>query len=284
MTIRTKFVSGAVVADSSLNERQIRVIANSGKSDRVGDVLVARGAKLDNYRANNIVLLQHDPKQPIGNFEPEIKNDRVEGVLTFAPAGVSAKADEYCALYKAGVLKTVSVGFKPIASTPIKGGGELYHEWELMELSCVTIPCDAGAVVIGRSAIVKSGRVLNGANAALLAALQRRLDKGEKCTSKALGFIEKAQMHHAFAQDHAAAIAASAIGDDAPDVDDDDPDDPESDVELAALVGRLKRRGLVGGGSMREQRLAEALALASASDAGESHRRREAELLAFSAV
>ena len=145
-----KFMSGAVVADSTLGERQIRVIANSGKADRVKDTLKASGCKLDNYRANPIVLADHNPETPIGNFAPEIK-DALEGVITFAPKGVSAKADEYCGLYKAGVMNTVSVGFRPIDSAPNKDGGYDFKEWELLELSCVAVPCDPGAVVTARS-------------------------------------------------------------------------------------------------------------------------------------
>ncbi len=38
-----KFASGSIVADSALGDRQIRVVANSGKSDRVKDVLVGQG-------------------------------------------------------------------------------------------------------------------------------------------------------------------------------------------------------------------------------------------------
>jgi len=144
-----KFMPAAVVADPSLGDRQIRVVANSGKSDRVGDVLVAKGCMLQNYSANPIVLANHDISCPVGNFAPEIK-DRVEGVISFAPAGISAKADEYCALYKAGVLRAVSVGFDPIEAIPNKAGGITYERWELMELSCTAVPCDAGAIVIGR--------------------------------------------------------------------------------------------------------------------------------------
>ena len=156
MTVHLKFVSGAVVADSGLSDRQIRVVANSGRSDRVKDVLVAKGARLDSYRANPIVLAQHNPEQPIGNFAPEVKGEALEGVITFAPAGVSAKADEYCGLYKSGVLTAVSVGFKSLNAEPIKGGGTRYLEWELMELSCVSVPCDPNSVTVARALVAKA--------------------------------------------------------------------------------------------------------------------------------
>jgi hypothetical protein len=147
-----KLFSGSVITDASLGPREIRVVANSGKSDRVKDVLVGKGCVLENYRANPIVLADHDPSKPVGNFAPEIIGEAVEGLLTFAPEGISAKADEYCGLYKAGVLRTVSVGFNALDCEPIEKGGYLYRKWELLELSCVAVPCDPGAVVTARSA------------------------------------------------------------------------------------------------------------------------------------
>ena len=162
-----KYASASVVADASLSDRQIRVVANSGKADRVKDVLVAAGCKLDNYRANPIVLADHNRSAPIGNFVPEIKGSALEGVITFAPAGISAKADEYCGLYKAGVMKSVSVGFNAIDYEANKDGGYDFKQWELVELSCVTVPCDPAALTTQRAfgdadgALWKVGASLN---------------------------------------------------------------------------------------------------------------------------
>ncbi len=150
MTEMRKFYA-EVQLDPNLGERQIRVIANSGKSDRAKDVLVAKGCKLDNYLNNNIVLADHDRKEPIGNFAPEIIGESVAGILTFAPKDISAKADQYCGLYKAGVMKSVSVGFNPIEYDVNKNGGYDFKQWELLELSCVAVPCDPGAVVTART-------------------------------------------------------------------------------------------------------------------------------------
>lgn len=152
-----KYTLGSVSTDQAgLTERQVRVIANSGRSDRVKDVLLAKGCRFDNYKVNNIVLSGHDPHKPIGNFEPEIKGDAVVGVITFAPSGISPLADEMCGLYKSGVMKAVSVGFQPIESEPNKDGGELFKQWELLELSCVSVPCDPGAIVTARALPAKA--------------------------------------------------------------------------------------------------------------------------------
>ncbi len=150
MTEMRKFYA-EVQLDPNLGERQIRVIANSGRSDRAKDVLIAKGCKLDNYLHNNIVLADHDRKEPIGNFAPEIIGESVAGILSFAPKGISVKADTYCGLYKAGVMKSVSVGFNPIEYDVNKDGGCDFKEWELLELSCVAVPCDPGAIVTARA-------------------------------------------------------------------------------------------------------------------------------------
>ena len=97
-------------------------------------------------------MASHDPTQPIGNAKAVIRNGRVEALIDFAPAGISAKADEYCGLAKAGVLRAVSVGFDPIEFKPNKAGGLDYDKWELMELSLVAVPANPGARIIARAA------------------------------------------------------------------------------------------------------------------------------------
>jgi len=159
MSLKHKFLPGAVVEDTTLGERQIRVIVSTPTPDRVKDVLEPGGVDVSAYRANPIVLADHDRAAPIGTAEIEIKSDRVEAVVTFAPAGASSKADEYCALAKAGVLNTVSPGFIEKEAAPIKGGGVHITRWELLELSLVTVPCNAEATVIERQLTERNWRV-----------------------------------------------------------------------------------------------------------------------------
>ena len=128
------------------------VVASDPTLDRTKDVMRPEGCILDNYHENNIVLANHDPTQPIGNAKAAISNGRVEALIDFAPAGISAKADEYCGLAKAGVLRAVSVGFDPIEYEPNKAGGLNYNKWELMELSLVAVPANPGARIIARAA------------------------------------------------------------------------------------------------------------------------------------
>ena len=146
-----KFAFAPVVTAADLGERKILVVASDPTVDRTKDIMRPEGCVLENYLKNPIVLADHDPTKPIGTAEPVVKNGRVEALITFAPAGISAKADEYCGLAKAGVLRTVSVGFDPIDAEPIKGGGLDYKSWELMEISLVAVPANPSAQVIARA-------------------------------------------------------------------------------------------------------------------------------------
>jgi HK97 family phage prohead protease len=155
---------GAVVKDGTLSDREIRVVASDPTPDRVGDIMVSSGCRLGSFKNNPIVLANHNPDKPIGSAEVSVKNSRVEALITFAPPKLSATADEFCGLAKAGVLRAVSVGFNPIEAEPIKGGGVRYTEWELLELSVVTVPANPNALVLERSYTRTRSKISAGAS------------------------------------------------------------------------------------------------------------------------
>lgn len=143
---------GRIVAKAAgLGPRQILGIISTENPDRMGDIVVAAGGDLKAYRRNNVVLGDHDRCVAIGNAEVEIKNNRVEALITFAPEGASEAADTYCSLVKSGVIKGLSIGFLPIEQEPLKGGGYKIKRWELLEISCCSIPANSEAVVLRRS-------------------------------------------------------------------------------------------------------------------------------------
>lgn len=153
-----KIFGGAVLKDSGLNDREIRVVASDATVDRAGDVVVPSGCRLEAFTKNPIVLANHNPEHPIGTAQATIQNNRVEALITFAPPGLSKLADEWCGLAKAKILNAISIGFTPIEHEPIRGGGTRFTEWELLELSFVSVPANPNAVVIGRSAR-EAGRI-----------------------------------------------------------------------------------------------------------------------------
>lgn len=175
--MRMRFFGRIETKASGLGPRQIRVIASTGQVDRAGDIVVPRGIVLTGYRENPVVLRDHDPSRPVGMASIQVTDAAVLATVTFAPAGASEIADETCALAKAGVLRGVSIGFNPIRSSPIRGGGVQYIEWELLEISLVSVPANAGAVVVERSMRRKAGRSISAANTEKLCAARDRLDE-----------------------------------------------------------------------------------------------------------
>ena len=123
------------VGGPALPDRTIVAIASDETLDRAGNVMVASGCDATNYKRNAVVLRDHDPTKPIGTASVIVKGNRLEATIKFAPAGVSQVADETFALAKAGVLTGVSIGFRPIESEPLRGGGVKFTKWELLEIS-----------------------------------------------------------------------------------------------------------------------------------------------------
>ncbi|PPQ34974.1 hypothetical protein SAMN06265338_13017 [Rhodoblastus acidophilus] len=152
-----KFLSSAVTAQAGdLGERQIKVIASDPTRDRAGDILVPSGCVTSGYAP---IQLDHEAtiEKNAGGAKITVTDSRVEALITFLDEGKSDEADGACYRYKAGILKDVSVGFKPIEWEPIKGGGVRYTKWELLELSLVVVACNPAATTIERSN--RSGRV-----------------------------------------------------------------------------------------------------------------------------
>ena len=136
---------------STVSEREIRVIASDGTTDRMGDILVAAGCELERFRRNPICLAQHDSNQPIGKCSSiSIEGDKVLATIQFPPVGTNENSDLYCRLMKSGVLSAVSVGFIPLRQEPIQSGWK-FTSWELLELSCVSVPANPNALVTERS-------------------------------------------------------------------------------------------------------------------------------------
>ena len=123
-----------------------------GNVDRVGDI-VERGAferTLETHKKNGTMpamLIHHDMTRPIGRWI-DMKEDEhglsVEGKLT---TGVR-DADEAYALLKDGAINSMSIGYKVIREDyDHRTGINHLHEVELHELSLVTIPANAAAIV-----------------------------------------------------------------------------------------------------------------------------------------
>ena len=144
-------------ARPALPDRTIVAIASDETLDRAGDVMVASGCDATNFKRNAVALRDHDPTKPIGTASVIVKGNRLEATINSRPPASAPVADETFALAKAGVLTGVSIGFQPIESEPLRGGGVKFTKWELLEISIVAVPANPSALVIQRSYRAKAG-------------------------------------------------------------------------------------------------------------------------------
>lgn len=142
----------------AIGERQARVICSTEEVDRAGEVVVQNGIDLTGFKANPIVLWQHNVDQPIAKATEIGPSDgKLMAMVEFPPAGISPKADEICGLVKSGVINAVSIGFNPLETEPMdkgnpKKGPQKYLACELAEFSFVSVPANKNALVVERQA------------------------------------------------------------------------------------------------------------------------------------
>src|SRR5262249_32107840 len=84
-----------------------------------------------------------------------VENEELRGHLELAPKGTSARIDEIISLVDAGILKAVSVGFRPLKHEPLDEkdpwGGSRFLEQELVETSLVSVPANPNALAVAKS-------------------------------------------------------------------------------------------------------------------------------------
>jgi HK97 family phage prohead protease len=141
---------------NTLGENEVEVIISTSALARDGHILEPSGCDLSNYQANPIVLWQHNPDVPVGRANDlSVGDDKIRARITFAPVGISPKADEVRGLVKNGIVSGVSVGFDVIDAEPLDEkqprGGQRFTKWELLECSFCSVPADPGAAVTARA-------------------------------------------------------------------------------------------------------------------------------------
>ena len=160
----------SAATETLADRRQVRVICSTASVDRAGDIVVQDGIDLTNYKANPVVLWQHDGGTPVAKaVDIGVQNGQLMATCEFPPEGTSAKADEIYGLIKAGVVNGVSIGFNAVEAQPLdpgnpKRGPQKYLKIELAEFSFVGVPANAQALVVAKGAkgpVWKVGASLN---------------------------------------------------------------------------------------------------------------------------
>lgn len=136
----------------------LEYVLSDGTLDRFHTVIDPGGWELDGFRRNNIAFFNHDKNFPIGTWENvRVEGGRLLGKLRLAAPGTSDRIDEIASLIRQGILKAVSVGFRPKAREPLKRDGRpvegatRFTRQELLEASVVGVPGNSNALQLARS-------------------------------------------------------------------------------------------------------------------------------------
>lgn len=166
--------------------RIIRFIGSDESVDRDGDTISIDGWDVGAYMKNPVVLYGHDYYAlPIGKTVAVTADKRARQLLfdiyfptieelasdPSSPSDHALKVDAIYMMAKAGILNTVSVGFRGI-DYEATATGRAYKRQELMEISIVPVPANPNAVAVLRDyseavikgvtmAVEKAGRRLS---------------------------------------------------------------------------------------------------------------------------
>ena len=147
-------------------QRTIAGLATTPEPDRQGDIVEPRGIT---YRNPLPLLLYHDTQRPVGQVTFSAPTARgLPFVATLPrvedPGTVRDRIEEAWTSIKAGLLAGVSIGFRSLEQAFNKStGGVRFLRSEILELSLVAIPANAGATIssIKSLDLAASGRHLS---------------------------------------------------------------------------------------------------------------------------
>ncbi len=147
------------------DERIIRGVATTPNPDRVGDIVEPLGVQFKNPMP---LLHQHDHDKPVGTvtFDAPTKDGitfeaRLPKIDDVGP--LRDRIETAWGELKAGLVRAVSIGFRSIEHAWLDGGGIRFIKSEVLELSLVSVPANADAVIstiksIDRNLLAATGK------------------------------------------------------------------------------------------------------------------------------
>lgn len=138
------------IKDFDEEKRELTGTATTPTADRYGDIVEPKGAQFD---LPVPFLWQHDASQPIGHVtKAKVTNAGIDVTVKLAktdePGTLKERLDEAWQSIKLGLVRGLSIGFKPNEYSFIEGtGGIHFQSWAWLELSAVTIPANAEASI-----------------------------------------------------------------------------------------------------------------------------------------
>jgi HK97 family phage prohead protease len=130
--------------------RSITGIATTPTPDRLGDIVDPEGAE---FKLPLPLLWQHDSRQPVGHVTAaKVTGEGIDIKAQFVKIDeegtLKNRLDEAWLSVKSGLVKGLSIGFKPIESSRLEDSFALrFIKWMWLELSVVTIPANQDATI-----------------------------------------------------------------------------------------------------------------------------------------
>ena len=139
-----------VIKSADDDTRVIEGIATTPVTDRAGDIVESAGGA---FSLPLPFLWQHDKESPIGHVTHAKVTDegivvRVQVERDEEPGPLKDLLDKSWRMIKKGLVRGLSIGFKPIEAADIKGTfGTRFTKWDWLELSAVTIAANQQASI-----------------------------------------------------------------------------------------------------------------------------------------
>lgn len=130
----------------------IQGVFSTDMEDRHGEVVVQDGWKLEEFKANPVILAFHDHWQPAVAQAVDIKVEggKLVGILKFAAAEYEF-ANTLFKLYAGRYMRAFSVGFRNERYEVNQDDDRIYLlENTLVEISCVNVPANAECLALAK--------------------------------------------------------------------------------------------------------------------------------------
>ena len=139
-----------------------RIVISTAGCDRDRDRVMSRGAVLENYLKNPVVMWGHSygaPADVIGRtVNLDVQDGGIAADFELRPAANDQDPQNIVRLlWDGGWVRTASIGFRPIEMQPNEFGGNDITAWELLEWSLVPIPANQDALRLAAKALDMTG-------------------------------------------------------------------------------------------------------------------------------
>jgi HK97 family phage prohead protease len=147
--MKNRMFSAVLIKSVDEEQRIIEGIASTPTPDRVKDIVEPKGLT---FAPEVPLLWMHKHDMPVGTVRFGVATDKglpftAQLPKLTEPGVVKDRTDEAWDSVKTGLVKGVSIGFLPEEYSGLPSGGVHFTKASVHELSLVTVPCNAEALI-----------------------------------------------------------------------------------------------------------------------------------------